>query len=272
METFAYQGYEIPIDLLNLTGGGIDTWDVIAKGHIGQYEKYTPLQPDYTFLEVGCGVGRDAIQLTEILSPQGKYIGFDIIKPSIDWCTANITPKYPNFTFHHYDVNSQIHNAAGDLKVTDVTLPAADHSVDRIALQSVFTHMFADDIQHYLREFRRVLKPDGLVLASCFVLDPESRQMAIEQDGYLTFKYEYGPDCWINVKDFPEGAVGYTPERIQSMLKGAGMKLAQPIHRGFWCGRTGLTDGQDVLILTPDPTFEPPARRSWFDRLRRRFA
>ncbi len=26
---FAYKGYRIPIELVDLTGGGVDTWDVI---------------------------------------------------------------------------------------------------------------------------------------------------------------------------------------------------------------------------------------------------
>ncbi|HSX00848.1 MAG TPA: class I SAM-dependent methyltransferase [Candidatus Saccharimonas sp.] len=258
-ELFKYEGYEIPMDLVDLTGGGADTWDVISKGHMNQYEQYTPLKPDHFFLEVGCGVGRDAMQLAKVLD-NGKYVGFDIIKPSIDWCTANITPKYPHFTFHYYDVYSQIHNGGGKLRVSQVKLPASNGEVDRIALHSVFTHMFRDDIQHYLHEFRRVLKPGGLVLASFFVLDPESREMAKTSPHPLKFEHPYGDGCWINDKDYPEGAIGYTPEVINGMLSRAGLRLVDGIHRGFWSGREGVTDGQDILILEPDPEWQPASR------------
>lgn len=252
MGAFAYAGYTIPVDLVDLTGGGTDTWDAISKHHVEQYASYTPIEPHHNFLEVGCGVGRDAIQLTKILNKDGSYTGFDIIKPSIDWCSENITPKYPNFKFHYYDIYSQIHNGGGKITTTDIKLPADKKSIDRIALHSVFTHMFHDDIQHYLDEFRRVLRPDGLVLASFFVLDPETRELARSSQGTLKFEFPYGKDCWINDKQYPEGAIGYTPDAIQKMLRRAGLKLAQPIHRGFWSGRKGVTDGQDILILQPD--------------------
>jgi ubiquinone/menaquinone biosynthesis C-methylase UbiE len=257
LETFSYEGYKIPVDLVNLTGGGTETWDAISKGHMREYEEYAPIKPDHTVLEVGCGVGRDAIQLTKVLSPQGRYIGFDIIQPSIEWCQKNITTKFPNFEFHYYHVYSQIHNAGGTDKVTSVRLPAADKSVDRIVLHSVFTHMFRDDIFHYFNEFRRVLKNDGLVMASFFVLDKESREMAKTSEFPLKFETEYGEGCWINDKDFPEGAIGYDLPVIEQMLKESGLKLVQDIHRGYWSGRKGVTDGQDILVLGKDPAWKP---------------
>src|SRR5258705_4096935 len=106
-ELFEYEGYKIPLNLIYLTGGGVSTWDAISKGHMWQYSKYCPIEPNHTVLEVGCGVGRDAIQLTKHLSGEGEYFGVDIIKPSIEWCKANISSRYPNFHFFHYNVNSQ---------------------------------------------------------------------------------------------------------------------------------------------------------------------
>ena len=254
-ETFSYEGFDIPVPLINLTGGGVDTWDVISKGHMREYEEYAPIRPDHTVLEVGCGVGRDAIQLTRHLNQDGHYIGFDIIKPSIEWAQANIAARFPNFEFHHIDVQSQIHNAGGQATATSVRLPAANDSVDRVVLHSVFTHMFHDDIVHYLKEFRRVLKPDGLVMSSWFVLDTESREMAKRSDFDLKFEHPYGEGCWINNLDFPEGAIGYDLPVIEGMLKRSGLELVQEIHRGFWCGREGVTDGQDILVLAVKPSF-----------------
>jgi methyltransferase family protein len=47
----------------------------------------------------------------------------------------------------------------------DFRLPVADGSVDRIILASVFTHLLPTEVLHYMREFRRALKPSGLVYA-----------------------------------------------------------------------------------------------------------
>jgi SAM-dependent methyltransferase len=252
---FKYDGYSIPVDLVMLTGGGTDDWDNISKYHVEMYRKYTPLNEDDFVLEVGSGVGRDAIQLTKILSTKGKYVGFDIIEPSIEWSTKNITKKHKNFTFHFYDIESQIHNSAGKITTTDIKLPAKDGTVDRIFLHSVFTHMFEKDIVHYLKEFNRVLKPDGLVLASFFVLDDTALNSVrggktiSHRHAPLTFKYGYGEGAFVNDKDFPEGAIGFTPAKLKSMLRRASLGIhGNHIHRGAWSGLKG-SNGQDIIIL-----------------------
>ena len=44
------------------------------------------IKPDIHVLDVGCGLGRLARPLVEILSPVGSYHGVDIVEPSVDWC------------------------------------------------------------------------------------------------------------------------------------------------------------------------------------------
>jgi SAM-dependent methyltransferase len=237
-EFFEYRGYSIPVKLVNLTGGGSDTWDEIANYHMAMYQRHTPISPDFHILEVGCGVGRDAMLLTDRLSEKdGKYIGVDIIQPSIEWCQENITPKHPNFTFKYLDIESQIHNPHGKRKTTDMELPAKSGWADLIILQSVFTHMFYDDIVHYMQEFRRILKPGGRVVASFFILNDEALKLIKKNKPQLSFQHEYGPGCFVNDADYPEGAVSYTPEKFEELLKDGGLELAKPIQFGVWCGR-----------------------------------
>ena len=251
MDFFDYKGYRIPIALVNLTGGGPETWEAIARHHMDAYAKFTPIDPSASvILEPGSGVGRDAIELTQHLSDEGSYTGLDIIRPSIEWCQQNITTRHPNFRFHHVDVYSQIHNPRGTLKVQDVRLPAGDRSIDRILLQSVFTHMFRQDIIHYLKEFRRVLKPDGLAFVSLFILDDTARAAIRRTRPSLAFEHRYD-DYWISDPNFPEGAVAYPESVIVQMLDSGGMKLAQPIHYGGWSGRENFEYSQDLTVLQP---------------------
>jgi hypothetical protein len=100
---FRHRGFDIPVDLARMTGGGPKTWEVIARGHMEQYEHYAPISPDHTVFELGCGIGRDAIELTQALSPAGRYIGVDIIQPSIEWARSNVTPRFRQFEFHHFE-------------------------------------------------------------------------------------------------------------------------------------------------------------------------
>ena len=252
--TFRYDGFDIPVDLACLTGGGPETWDDITTGHLLEYEQYCPIEPHHRVLEIGCGVGRDAIGLSRVLSSDGRYLGIDIIRPSIEWCQQHITTAFPNFEFRYLDIKSQIHNPGGQLEVREVALPVDANSVDRIILQSVFTHMFEEDIVHYLRQFRRALRPDGRVFASWFVLDDESLEMAQSvPDGPLTFRFEYGDGCLINDERYPEGAVGFRPVAFDRILRRGGFELDQPVHRGFWCGREGVSDGQDIAVLRAVP-------------------
>jgi SAM-dependent methyltransferase len=213
---------------------------------------------------VGCGVGRDAIPLTGVLGPEGSYLGVDVSAPSIAWCQEHITGRHANFRFAHLDIRSAFYNPQGALSAQEVIIPAASASVDRIILQSVFTHMFEPDITHFLREFRRILRKDGRVFASFFVLGPESMQLSGATPDGLKFLHAHGTGCRINDPEYPEAAVGYSPATLRRIVRHGGFAFEQPLHLGSWCGRQGSDDGQDIAILQPSriPIFGAAPRRS----------
>jgi len=251
--TYSFEGYEIPIDLINLTGAGPESFGAIATAHTHHLKESVGLNPDHFFLEVGCGIGRDAIQLTKLLSPRGRYVGVDIIKRSIDWCTENISPRFPNFSFLHYDVMDQLHNPTGTMATNAIRLPIPDGSVDRVILWSVFTHMFRTEILHYLQEFERLLAPKGLIFATCFIVDEAT--IASAQKTNLTpyglrFSHVYEPGCFINDLEHPLGAVAYTEEAMLKTITEAGLTL-KAMERGNWSGHFASTlDSQDAVILS----------------------
>jgi SAM-dependent methyltransferase len=249
--TFRFEGFDIPVELAILTGGGEETWAGISAAHLAAYERYCPLRAGHDVLEVGCGVGRDAIPLTRVLGGDGSYVGVDVSQPSIEWCQAHITGPHSNFSFAHLDIRSEFYNPHGTLSAQEVVLPVATDSVDRIVLQSVFTHMFEPDITHFLREFRRVLRPDGRVFVSFFVLGKESLQLASATPEVLKFVHPHGDGCRINDLGYPEAAVGYTPPALRRMVRRGGFAFDQPVHLGSWCGRQDVDDGQDIVILKP---------------------
>ena len=251
--TTRHFGYDIPTRLMNLTGGGPDTFDFISQFHMQTMKEYAPVAPSHSVLEIGCGIGRDAIPLTEIIGRQGSYLGIDIIKDSIDWCSENITKNHPNFKFIHYDIQDQLHNPHGISKTSQIRLPIKKQSVDRIILRSVFTHMFRDDIVHYLTEFERVLKPNGLVYATWFIVD--SAVISKAQKTNLTpfnlrFEHKIGEGCYIEDPVHPLGAVAYTSDALMDMIRASGLRLFGDIHRGSWSGYWKSTKGaQDATVL-----------------------
>ena len=242
-----YKGYSIPIDLVRMTGGPPEKWEGVIESHFSVYHRFAPIRPEHNVVEIGCGVGRDAIPLTEILRPGSFYLGVDVLRESIDWCRENITDRHPNFHFVHYDIFSQGYNPRGAMRTRDITLPVADGSVDRFILQSVFTHLFEEDITHYMREFARCLRPEGLVVATCFIQDEETLDLAEKHSRYK-FRYEHAANFRINDPGCPERAVSFSPAGLDRMLGASGLELSVPLERGAWSGRKAR-HFQDLMIL-----------------------
>ncbi len=254
METFSYRGFDIPVHLIMLTGGGPEVFEEIANIHIRRVNDLIGYRPDAFVIEIGCGIGKDAMALTGILGETGRYLGIDIIKMSIEWCQENITPKHPNFTFVHYDVKDELHNPLGTEDVSVCRIPVADGSVDIIILHSVFTHLLEDGISIYLREFSRVLKPEsGRVYASCFVVDEDIRPQILgspRTEYSLEFAHPFGDGCWINALSCPLGAVAYSMDKIKQLVAAAGLEFDRPLVRGNWSGCfPGIPGSQQDEIL-----------------------
>ncbi len=248
-----FNEYLIPEHLCVLTGAGTHTLEPIGRSHIANYQKYMQLWPEMTFLEIGCGIGRDAFQILPLLNHVGKFIGIDVTHDSIAWLQKNISSKHPNFTFYHFDAQHELYNPLGSKKSFDFKLPVKDSSVDRIALGSVFTHLFEDEIIHYLSEMRRVLKTGGQAYATFFLYEDNAVLASRTKSATpfnLRFEHPYGDGCYVNDPVYKTGAVAYTHEAIQRMIHKTGLKLTRPLIRGSWSGLfQDSDDGQDVAIL-----------------------
>jgi ubiquinone/menaquinone biosynthesis C-methylase UbiE len=249
LETFNFRGYDIPVHLMKLTGGGADTFERIAIEHLKILSELVGLSSEQVILEIGCGIGRDAIPLTEIISTRGSYIGIDIYKKSIDWCIKNISEKNKSFKFNFWDIKDEWFNPEGLRVLNDFKIEASDNSVDRIFLQSVFTHLLESDIQYYFNDFSRILKGDGKIYATFFIVDKEiiSSQST---SSYITFNHEVGPGVWVHDLSQPAIAVAYTIDTLEKMAANSGLHIDRVVY-GCWSGRSGeIIGGQDSVVLS----------------------
>ncbi len=255
MEMASFRDYKMPHHLVLLTGAGPETLDPIGKAHIERYQQYMGLDEDMTVLEIGCGIGRDAFQLFDIIGSDGCYIGMDVTRDSILWCQKNITVDHPNFEFHHFNIKHELYNPLGEKTSLDFSLPVEDHSVDRVFLGSVFTHLFEDEITHYMKEITRILKSDGMAYATFFLYSDELVESAKKTNLTpfgLRFEHPYGEGCYINDASYPTGAVAFTDEVMKRMIKNGGLKLEGDYLKGWWSGfHEEADDGQEVAILSP---------------------
>lgn len=211
-----FMGYSIPISLIMKTGAGPSVFEQIAQGHRLALEKWIGIEPHHDILEIGCGIGRDAMWLSQLIN-SGSYTGIDIISESIDWCNQNVSKNHPNFSFVHFDVEDSLHNPMGTSEVRNFSFPKEDGSIDRVFAFSVFTHMYADQIAHYLTEIARVLRPGGQAYLTIFLYDEQVLESAARHANTpfdLKFETEIEPGCRINDPAQPLGAIAFKWERI----------------------------------------------------------
>ena len=252
-EFFEYHGFHIPTHLIALTGAGPETFDWMGRRHVELYDKFCGIREGMTVIDIGCGIGRDSFHLFDTLGDKGAYIGIDVTRDSIVWCQGAITPKYPNFQFYHVDAENELYNPYGRYTSLEFKLPVPEGSVDRIFLSSVFTHLFEEEVLHYMREFARVLKPDGQVYATFFLHSPEALEAAKSQ-GTTAWKARFdiplSPGVYANDPAFPRGAVAITNATMRRLIDEAGLRLIRPYLKGSWSGlHAEADDGQDVAIL-----------------------
>ena len=207
------------------------------------------LSKDDQILDVGCGVGRMAIQLAPLLSEKGSYNGFDIIKESIDHCTKNISSRYPDIRFHHADIFNSNYNPDGKYISDEYWFPFEDGSFSFVLLTSVFTHMLSSEVENYMKEIQRVLKPGGRCFITFFLLNEESKKLISESKSSMNFVFPIEHGMTADAVS-PEVAVAFEEEYIRQKYNELGFTILDPIHYGNWCERTSDVGFQDIVMAT----------------------
>ncbi|WP_291140979.1 class I SAM-dependent methyltransferase [Flavobacterium sp. UBA7680] len=228
----------------------IGSGDFLSQGkhHLELLKEYTSLQPDNSLLDVGCGIGRAAVPLTQYLSTKGKYEGFDVVKKGIDWCRKNISKDFSNFNFQHISLNNDLYNLTNQ-KAENFKFPYEDNSFDTVFLFSVFTHMQPKEVQNYLNEIYRVLKPDGKCLSTFFLYDDQNEEYISKENKGFCFPYQKENYRLMNEK-VPSANIAFKEELLFEMIQTSQLKLENKIY-GTWSNRAvnDLFDYQDILIL-----------------------
>ena len=170
--------------------------------------------------DFGCGCGRQARQLLQQTLRPRRYIGIDVNPALIDWCRENLTPVDSNFKFLHHDVYSPWYAPGNSLRLSQ-PFPAEDASVSLLVGTSVFTHLSRPQVEYYLGELARVLRPDGIAYTTWFFFDRASIPCVPELYSLYTSEIDFGQ------------AVLFDREWFLAMIRSLGLAVRQTVPPGI---------------------------------------
>jgi SAM-dependent methyltransferase len=216
------------------------------------------LKPNEHVLDIGCGAGRVAAQLTRYLDPaSGSYEGFDVMPKAIDWAQKKITTGHSNFRFQLAEVRNDEYNREATVDASTFQFPYADGEFDLTFALSLYTHMFPFQLSNYLRETARVLRPGGRAVATFFLLNPEVEELIAERVTVpwgAEFKLSddlddgHGGHYRTRNPDRPEARMVLHEDDVRERYEQAGLQITE-VRYGRWCGRKKpATLGQDLLV------------------------
>ncbi|EKT3957969.1 class I SAM-dependent methyltransferase [Flavobacterium psychrophilum] len=219
-----------------------------GKVFFSYFQKYCDFTPQSSILDIGSGIGRMAIPFTNYLSTTGKYEGFDIVKIGIDWCTKNISSRFPNFNFKLIPLKNDLYRLNTNEKAAELKFPYQNENFDFVFLTSVFTHMLPNDVENYISEIHRVLKKDKKCFATFFIIDDQSSK-SMHEKGHKNFPFDRGNYALMD-KSVKEANVAYKKDYIIHLLESYNFEITNFI-RGNWSGiqNTPLNEHQDIIIF-----------------------
>jgi SAM-dependent methyltransferase len=208
-------------------------------------------------LDIGCGYGRIGAGFVRSAAFTGRYDGFDLLEPHIAWCNEHLGDRRTKF--HYLPIYSERYNPGGTLQQTEVRFDVPDGCADLIVLTSVFTHMYPDDVVHYLHECRRLLSARGRVYATFFMMN--DRQGG--RPNVYPLPHEHSSFARFMNPEEPLHVIAYTEEWLREQFAAVGLQVEGPIRQGEWSGEPDPFDFQDTVVLSAVGSTATPARRWW---------
>jgi ubiquinone/menaquinone biosynthesis C-methylase UbiE len=210
---------------------------------------YANLKPDSAILDIGCGIGRLAIPLTRYLNVNGKYEGFDVVADGINWCKEKVSRKYPNFNFIHTPLRNDLYNLDVQYQAAHFIFPYPENTFDTVVLTSVFTHMQPAEVQHYLNEIKRVLKPGGHCLSTFFILEENTPEILNRNPQLMQFKFEYDT-YYLHDNKVKDANIAFKAFAIKNMAQQSHLMI-KLLNHGWWKGsdKSQSLNYQDLVIF-----------------------
>ena len=224
-EYVAYQHLHLPNFRTNQALSDNEAYIQSGVEQVHYLTDHNLLDAHTRLLDFGCGQGRLLNALMYNQQSFAHYTGIDTSKKSIEWDITHLSYK-PAISFIHLPAyNARYNTHAAGL----ATLPFGSSSFDLIFLNSVFSHMLAEDVSFYLKEFYRVMDPQAHIYLTAFI-------------------EENVPDVVENPQGYLEKSTGalhrvrYEKSFFFNLVHQAGLKVVQFDHQGI------TRTGQSIIV------------------------
>ncbi|MEK3675532.1 class I SAM-dependent methyltransferase [Paenibacillus sp. FSL R10-2771] len=132
----------------------------IEAEHVHRYKAITSGLKNLKVLDAGCGTGYGSLFMSQYAK---EVIGIDISQETITWCEE------------HYSDQKNLKFLQASLE----NLPFSDSEFDCIVIFEVIEHVDAQIQNMFLKEAKRILKPDGILIMST-----PNRSIYTDKSGY----------------------------------------------------------------------------------------
>jgi len=233
------------------TGSPAKADDYLKQGkqQVELLREFIDLKPEDKVLDIGSGVGRTAIALTEYLNEKGSYHGFDAVEEGVSWCNNTIAKDFSNFKFDYVSLDNDLYNKS-DIKADKFIFQYKDEQFDKVFLFSVFTHMMVSEIENYFKEIRRVLKPGGKCFTTLFYYNEQNEDYIASMEN---FNFPVVKDGYRLMSDKVKSAnIALSETKLDEMITASGLIMVTKVD-GFWKDKVkdkNRVEYQDILVLS----------------------
>jgi SAM-dependent methyltransferase len=182
------------------------------------------LERSSRILDLGCGAGKIGRGLLPYLNQKGSYLGIDVNRSAIDWCTQNITTRNANFIFKSINIANNYYYDGDNKQQNEYDFNFLDsREFDCIISIGLFNYLKPTDTVQYLQKIVKVLTQTGVAYLTFYTtncelfIPPESAELSLNiEKAENSFWYEHRCNKYFSV---------YHLSWLESMLSDAGLVI-----------------------------------------------